>query len=387
MKRFIRPISWISLLCVAMALAGCDTVPTKVTVLAQPGVAAAAVTANQDAEIIALKAQAVAVDERNKEYLKIGAAAAGNVHGVLIAADHIEAGLPKDAVIAEATLAKDALALPPTAPVELVASYSKSALEAEKRVNLILTGQRDAARAAYEGAKTEARNLRDALAAKDVEIEASKAAVLKVEGERAELVKKAAAELENNKKTQQAALDAKDEALLKFKADVASKERKFWVNGIRIVCGLLILVGVVAIALTKGEAIIQGGIMVGCGIAGIFLAVGFDILTSQKWFPYAFGGIALVAAGAFGWWLWYQWRTHQLYAKTTAAMQDLKDEAVTQGTDLWNKVEEHLKYRIGDKDSPLGKVLTDRLVKRGLDEKEPATPPISTDPQAPDPAK
>ncbi len=356
-----------------LLLAGCEALsPPKTTVLAQPGTAAAAVTKNQEAEIVALKAQVVAGDEKNKEYLKIGAAAAGNVHGVLTAAVHVEPGLPKEAVIAEATLAQDALALPTDAPSDLVASYSKSALEAEKRVNLILTGQRDAARAAYEGAKTEMRGLRDALTAKEAEIEAGKAAVLKIESEKTSLTQAAQAELETNRKAQQAALDAKDEALVKYKAEVASTERKYWVNGIRIACGLLILVGVVAIALTKGEAIIQCGIMAGCGIAGIFLAAGFDILTSQTWFPWAFGSIALIAAVAFGWWLWYQWRTHQLYAKTTAAMQDLKDEATTQGTDLWSKVEDHLKFRIGDKTSALGKVLTSRLVKRGLDEKAPA---------------
>lgn len=379
------------LLPVVILLSGCETIsPTKTTVLAQPGAAATAVTANQEAEILALKAHAVATEEKNKEYLKIGAAAAGNVHGVLVAAEHVEAGPPKEAVVAEATLAQDALALRPGAPAELVAAYSKAALDAERRVNLVLTGQRDEARKAYEGAKSEVQKMREVLATKEAEIDAKRQEILKIEAAKANLVKAQAAELEENRKAQQRALDAKDEALVKYKADVASKERKFWINGIRIICGLLILVGVVAIALTKGEAIVQGGIMVGCGIAGIFLAVGFDILTSQSWFAYAFGSIALIAAVAFGWWLWYQWRTHQLYRKQSEAIQDAHDEAgmahdvvtetaapfgapavaeaVEKRKTVWNELEKHLKFRLGGKDSPLGKEMSRRLIKRGLDE-------------------
>lgn len=382
---------WLSPIVTAtlLTLSGCETASQpKTTVLAQPGGAAAAVTKNQEAEIIALKAQVVAVDEKTKEYLKIGAAAAGNVHGVLTAATHVEAGLPKEAVIAEATLAQDALALPSSAPAELVAAYSQSALEAERRVNLILTGQRDAARVAYESEKTATRTLRDAIVAKDAEIETSKAAVLKVEGEKVALVQAAKVELEANRKAQQSALDAKDEALVKYKAEVASKERKYWVNGIRVVCGALILIGVLAIALTKGEALIQGGIMAGCGVLGIFIAVGFDILTSQKWFPWAFGGVALLALGAGVMFMRHLFLTQVLYRKQSEAIQDAHDEAgmandvtaettapfpapITEAVEkrkaVWAELEKHLKFRMGGKDSSLGKELKKRLVARGLD--------------------
>lgn len=368
-----RP-SRISYLVLSVALVFCAGAENKcqderhTQVGAQPGAIAEKTDAAKDAQIAELKTQVTTQAQQYDEAKKVVAKAGASVHGVIVASVHVTDGLPKDAVVAEANLASDTLAV--IAPPDPAGS-----LEAERRVNLILTNQRDEALKAYGSAKGEVAEMKAVLDKKEAEINTHKASIDAREKQIAELTKEREAERVANAAKLQGIIKGYEDDIQKIKDEEAAKQRRMWLNVMRFGGFGIIALGIIIIALTRGEAIIQGGILILGGGLVIGIGLAFDILTSQPWFPYVAAIVGLLILGGGIWCLYHLWQTNQLYQKTTAAMQDVKDEAQTQGGDLWNKVREHLEYRLGPAESRLSKALQKRLVHRELTSKSAPPPP------------
>ncbi len=196
--------------------------------------------------------------------------------------------------------------------------------------------------------------------AKDKEIAGAKEEIQKRDTAIAQGIVAAKAEREKDAAKFQDEINKKEQALTDLKNEQIQHDRKIWINSIRAVCLILIVLGVLAIALTKGEMIIQGSIMAVSGVLGIFIAMGFDILTQQKWFPWAFGAVAFAALVGVGWWLYGMYRAHTLLSKATSAFDDIKTEAEATSSDLWKKVKEHTDYR------GITDLLTQKATKLGL---------------------
>ena len=375
MKRGSRRYSNLVLVTALLFCLGAENqcASTPPTVSGQLGQAAQKENDAKDAQISELKALVTTQAQKFDDAKKVVAKAGANVHGVIVAAVHVNDGLPKDAVVAEANLASDTLAT--VSPPDPEAS-----LEAERRVNLILTNQRDAALKAYGAAQTEVSSLKTALAQKDAEIGQHQASIAARDQQLVQLAKDRQAEIAANAAKIQTVINGYESKIQQMKDEEAAKQRRMWLNVMRFGGFGIILVGIVVIALTRGEAIIQGGILILGGGLVIGIGLAFDIVTSQPWFPYVAAIVGLLILGGAAWGVYHLWQTNQLYQKTTAAMQDVKDEAASQGSDLWNKVREHLQYRLGPSDGYWGKVLHSRLVHRELDSNvaPPAPPPEPT---------
>lgn len=283
-----------------------------------------------------------------------GSLAAANLDGILFAVDHIEPGLPRNAIEEEARLGK--ARLPESNPQEVI--------KAKDRVIAILQNEVAKAKELYGKAFNEAAQAKALIAEKDKIISIKDKEIsdrtLKIADLEAEKVK----ESELHKKDMQDRLDAKDKELADYKKEQDDKDRKWWVNAIRISGLVCILAGAVLIAIFK--LIPEGGIFIAVGLLIGLVSVGFDKLTSAAWFPYAAGVVALVVLGGSAFAIYRMWKTQTLHTKTTAALQDLKDEAETLGHDTWEKVSDHLKYRLGDKNSFWGKSQVKSAINLGL---------------------
>lgn len=365
MKRLLFVIS-AALLCLGNTQ--CQNNP--VTVHPGSGPAQQSLDASVAQQIESLKANIKTLEDRDVLQQKTAAEAAGAVHGIQVAAPHIKDPKDKDAgdaIMSEAKIAAKALELRKDAPAEVVATYAKKALEAENRVTLWLTGQRDQAMLATAAALQEVDAQRALVAAKDAEIVAAQQEIAKRD---AEITKqRAAAEQErlDNAKNLQDAFDAKDAAINKLKDEQAAKERSLWINALRGTGILFIVIGVVFIAITKGEAIIQGGILVvsGAGVIGIGMA--FDIVAKQPWFPYMAALVFLAVLTAIGWFVYHLVKTHTFAQKATAVFDDIKTEAEISGNKLWEEVSAHTDFR------NLTDTIKKKAVKLGFSEKTPKT--------------
>ncbi len=364
MKTLLRLLS-ISLL--ALFLMGATECQHTDTVVAAEGPKSAALGQTRDEQIAALtKRLADEKTQRDKDSAE-AAKAASSVKGILKANDYQAPGRPTDAVKEEAQVALTRL--PPDDPAETV--------KALQRAIEMVEGQRDKALADYHAATNEARAAQAAIAAKDKELAGKDVEIAARDKTLAQQRIDAATEKEAQRKTMQATIDAKDAEIAKVKADFASKERATWVLWTRIAGLGLIVIGVVLLAVFKmvaeGAGLAAGGVII--GLISIFI----DWLTNQWWFGWMMGGVILAVMGAGGYALYRMWKAHTLQAKTTAALQDLKDEATTLGTDAWSKVKEHLEYRLGDKDSYWAKAQAKAVAALGL-----VNPKAEAAAQAPD---
>jgi len=344
----------------------------RTTVSPELGKENAALDQKYNDQIAALKQKAETQTAQLDSVKKIVASAGGSVHGVLVAAQHVEDGLPKDAINSEGKLAADKLAT--VVPADPAAS-----LEAEQRVNLILTNQLELARKAYSDENAKVIQAKSEIAARDAEIAKRDAEIVKRDADLVAAKKAAEAERVATAKVTQDRFDAYEQAIQALKNEQAAKERRMWLNVLRFGGFGFCALGIILIALTSGEAWKQGGLLILGGASVIGIGLGFDILTSQKWFPWAFGLVALLVVGGIGWGLWHLWQNNKLYQKTTAAIQDIKDEANVVGSstkDAWDKLAEHLQYRVGAGDSFWGKVVSSRLVARGLNSDTQVTPSV-----------
>lgn len=334
------------------------------TVVLPEGPKAAALGKTKDEQIVDLTKQASDLKVARAGEQAEAAKAASNIKGILKAKDYLDPSPPVEAIKAEGELGLTRL--PPDDPAETV--------KALERVVLIVTGQRDEALKRYAEADTATKAARAQINAQDVEIAKRDQTIKTRETEIANLKTAADTERTQHAADVKKALDGKDIEIAKIKADFASKERATWVLWTRIAGLGLIIVGVVLLAvfkmITEGAGLAAGGVII--GLISIFI----DWLTAQVWFPWMCGFILLgiLAAGAYA--IYRMWKAHTLQAKTMSALQDLKDEATTLGTDAWSKVAEHLDYRLGDKNSFWAKAQSQAVVALGL--VNPKSEPVDT---------
>lgn len=316
-----------------MGFTNCSTAP----VIIPEGPKAAALSTAKDEQIVGLTAQVKAEQEARALEQALAAKAASNFLGVLKALDYMDFSPAREAAAEESKLGKQRLGKDD--PEETV--------KALERVVLLVTGQRDEALRRYAEADSAAKAAHAEITAKNAEI-AKRDDVIKVrETEIDRLTQEKLAEQTKHADDIKKVLAAKDAEIQRIKDEAASKERAQWVLWTRIAGLGLIVVGVIIMVVFKivreGAGLAASGVVI--GLISIFI----DWLTAQAFFPWMMGAIILATLGAGGYALWRMYKTHTLHSKLTAAMQDLKDEAGTLGQDTWDKVEEHIKYRLGDK--------------------------------------
>lgn len=351
MKRVIQLACLTGACLFALGNRGCQHTDT---VILPEGPTAAQLAAEKDKQIAGLVAQVKAEQEARELEQAQAALVAANLEGILFAAEHVPTGLPRTAIEEEAKLGKERS--PPANPAEL--------LKAKDRVIAILNGEVEKARAMYGEASTEAAQAKAQIAAKDEEIVRRDRELAAREQVIAKLGEEAKIEREKHANDVKNALAAKDEAIKKVREEYASKERRWWINATRIAGLGLIVVGVVLLAVFKlpmeGGGLAAGGVIIG------LLSMFFEWLTAQWWWPWLCGLLVLGVLIAIALTVYRLWKKRELHSRVTAALQDLKDEATTLGNDTWEKVSEHLKYRLGDKTSGWGKEQAKEVAALGL---------------------
>lgn len=300
---------------------------------------------------------------------KIAATAGAGVHGVQIAADRVTDEPTKQAVIAEATAAKTSLD-------QLAAPDPAASAAAELRVGRVVSQELDATKKqltdvsaelaqrkadlAQSTAKVAAQT--DQLAQHDKRIQ-DQDAVVAAKGKEVESWTQKW-QTEHNNRWSAGRQIAEERAA----ADRAALRAPLgWCGRVVALAGMALIVGGLLIfALTSGEALTQGILAVLAGALVVTCGLKIEALWLSKLFPYTAGVVTALALTSVGWALFYTWQTHQLYRKITAALQDAKDESAATGSDVWNELREHLKYRLNDGRSYWSLTLKERLVIRGL---------------------
>jgi hypothetical protein len=326
------------------------------TVVAPQLPATQSLLAEKDRQLEDLKKQEADLKSQRDAERQNASKAASNFQGVLKAAEYLPESPPKEAVVDESKLG--ITRLPADDPQETV--------RALQRVVLIVTGQRDEARKLYDAAAADAIQAKaviaekdKALAAKDAEIGARDTRIAELNNAMLAGQKKAAADLQN-------AFAAKDAEIQKLKDEQAAKERRLWVNTLRIGSVGIVLAGIAAIAISQGALWVQGGLLVLGGALLFGFGIAIDILTSQWWFPYAAGFVALLVLAGGGWWIYELWKTDRLNDKVLAAVQDIRSTSEATGSKLWAEVREHFIRRLGGSNGYWGRVIQQKLVQKGL---------------------
>lgn len=314
----------------------------------------AALNQTKDEQLKALNDRLAAEREQRDKESAEAAKAASSVKGILKANDYQPAGRPTDAVKEEAQVALTRL--PPDDPAETV--------KALQRAIEMVEGQRDKALADYRAATSEARAAQDMIAAKDKELAGKDAEIAARDKTLAQQRIDATAEREAQRKTLQGVIDNKDKEIQRIKDEQASKERRWWINSTRIAGLGLIIVGIVLLAVFKLP--IEGGGLAAGGVLIALLSMFLEWLIAQWWFFPLCALIILSILIVGGRAIYRMWQKNELHNKTTAALQDLKDEAMTLGTNTWSTVEDHIKYRLGNKTSYWGSAQSKTVADLGL---------------------
>jgi len=325
------------------------------TVVAPQGPTATELSAAKDQQIETLKKQAEEQKaQRAREQAEASKAASSIKGGILKANAYQPAGPPTEAINEEAKVALTRL--PPDDPAETVAAL-------ERAIEMV-EGERGKAMALYAAARKEAEVKQQVIVAKDKELEKRDQEISKRDTEIANLTKAAQLEREKAATDLAAALAKKDKELADFKAEIASKERRWWINATRIAGLGLIVLGALAAFILK--AFPEGAGLVGAGLFIGLTSIFIDWLTAQVWFPWlcVAVGVGALIAGYFA--VRRMWKIKKLDEMKTAALQDAKDESTTLGDDAWEKLSEHLKYRMGDKNSFWGKAQMKEVAALGL---------------------
>jgi len=327
----------------------------------------------KDQQIAVLKQQEADLKTQREAERQNASKAASNFQGVLKAAEYMADSPPKEAVVDESKLG--IARLPADDPQETV--------RALQRVVLIVTGQRDEARKLYDAAAADAVQAKaviaakdQALAAKDAEIGARDAKIAELNNAMLAEQKKAAADLQN-------AFATKEAEIQKLKDEQAAKERRLWVNTLRISSIGVVVAGIAAIAISQGALWAQGGLLIVGGALLFGFGIAIDVLTSQRWFPYAVGVVVLLVLAAGAWWIYELWKNNRLNDMVLAAVQDIKDTSEATGSKLWDGVRDHFIYRLGNSDSYWGQVIQKKLVQRGLIAAPGAAAPVAAAPAPP----
>lgn len=232
-----------------------------------------------------------------------------------------------------------------------------------ERANAQLRGQVAEANKLYGEASTAAAVASAALSAKTAEI-------VRLTESIATLRQQAEAERAALTAQYQAQLDAKDKALSDLRDAQAKRERRLWVNCLRIAGLALVVIGIGLVALTKGLMIAQGGILALGGALIVGIGMAFDIVARQPWFPWVAGllGVVVVASGV--WAILHFYKQGTLNARLAGVVNDLKTEAdsgLEKSAAAWDALQPHLEYRLGQLDSSARKELSKLMVKLGLD--------------------
>ena len=329
-------------------LSGCELTNTPPLVVV-PGEKNTELIAEQKAQIAALKNENITLEDKANLVKAESSKAAASVSATLESSRYIEPPLVREAVQEESKVALQRLPAPD--PTEKV--------RALERMMLIITGQRDEALKKYAEVSKEVAVAKELISKKDVEIATSKKAVEEREATLVKLKTESDAEMVRAKADREAEIK-------RIRDEYESKERGMWILWIRIASLVLVVGGAVLLAvfkqLAEGAGLVAAGTIV--GIVSIFVTW----LTAQWWFPWLMGAILLLVLVAGGMAIYRLYKRKVLHEKLTAAMQDLKDESTTLGNDLWQKASEHIKYRMGGKESGLGKEQTAVVKQLGLDE-------------------
>ncbi len=297
-----------------------------------------------------VKAEQVA---RELEQLQASLAAA-DFETILFAATHLSPGLPRNAIEEEAKLGK--ARSPAPNPAEII--------KGKDRVIAILQNDVATAQAAYGQAFNEAAQAKAVIATKDQEIAKRDTEIGTRDARINKLTIEAQTERDKHAGDVKKKLGEKDDEIQRLKHEYETKERATWVLWARVLSLAFIAVG--ALAMIVFKVIPEGAGLVGAGLLIALLTMFVDWLVSQAWWPWLCGFVLLGALGAGITAIYRMWKAHTLHAKVTSALQDLKDESQTLGTDAWEKVSDHLKYRLGDKDSFWGKAQTSKVAALGL---------------------
>lgn len=216
--------------------------------------------------------------------------AAGKVYGTGKGLESVAPSPGKDAAVAENNLAKEVLP-PPTA---------EDQLSAEKRVNSIITGQLDEAKALYGQALDEGKALNN-------QISALTTSNTSLRGQIVNLSQLAVDERTAHAKDMQTALAAKDKEIAAAKDEV----RKSFMNKLNYVLlglgGLLILAAVANAWLTGGAGLGKSAILA----AGGALCFGLDYVLNAAWFVYVAIGSVILAVIGVSIYLYLEWKDRQ----------------------------------------------------------------------------
>lgn len=281
---------------------------------------------------------------------------AGNAFAIDIGVEHIEEDSRGKAVVtAENKLIKEAVGEPPAEEKAAGQARALSVLQND------LVKQKEL----YGKAQTELQTVKDAIAAKDKEIRDRDQKIT-------EQAKIAAQERVDNAKKIQDVVNGYEDKIQKMKDEQAQKERRMWINTLRYGGLGVILLGIVALAVTSGGALVPGLILIGSGSLVILIGVAIDVLTAQKWFPYAAGIVALLVVGGVVLFIMHLVQVHKLVDRSVAVLNDMKTENTTlaatgdvNAKSVLDTLQANINYRFGTGANLLQKA----FVKTGLDSK------------------
>lgn len=329
-------------------LSGCIT-PTTPTTNIIPGEKNEQLIQEQQKQIDGLKKQVETLEEKAKMVETESSKAAGSLSAIFEFNTYIEPPLVQEAIREEINLALARLASPDPA----------EKLRAQERMMLIITNQRDEAYKKYAVALNESNAMKKLIESKDMEIANSKKTIKERDDAIEKLKVDAAKELAKAKADQQAEIN-------RIREEYESKERATWILWVRIASLALVIGGAIMLAVFKMP--LEGGGLVLAGTVVGLVSIFVTWLTAQWWFPWLMGLLLVLVLVAVGVGIYRLYKRKLLHEKLTAAMQDLKDESATLGNELWEKVSDHIKYRMGDKNTGLGKEQAKVVKELGLDE-------------------
>lgn len=349
---FLRLLSFSCLILFAGMGSKCQT---DSTVILPQGPQAAQLSQAKDEQI---KEQAKQIDElkttRAAEQ-KQASLAAANFEGVLYGAEHVDPGLPRNAIEEEAKLGK--ARLPEADPQEVI--------KAKDRVIAILQNEVAKAKELYGKAFDEAAQTKAQLAQKDKELN-QRDQDLKTRDAKIEALNEAAKmEAQKHENDVRDLIAKKDKEKADLIKEYESKERATWVLWARIISLALILGGTLLIVFLK--MFYEGGGAIAAGMIIALLSMFVNWLVSQWWFMPLMCVLALVIIVIVGFALYHTWKKHRLSEKKAQAIQDYIDEKTIKGNiSAAEDLKEHLTYRIGGKDSFWGKEQAKEVTELGL---------------------
>jgi hypothetical protein len=356
------------IICFLFLVTGCET--TNTPIILPEGPITAEMVAEKNAQIKRLSDQIIDIEKQRAEEKLLAAKAASSVKAMVKANEYQPEGRPTEAINEEAKVALKRL--PADDPAETV--------EALKRTIEMIEGKRDEALKMYATARDEAEKKKVEIAEKDKEIKERNKQISERNLWIAELERLSAEEKDKHKKDVETFIKEKNDEIQKIKDEQASKERRWWINATRIVGLGFIVVGGLVMFILKSPG--TGGGFLGLGVFIGLLSIFIDWVTAQWWFPWLCGLIIIGILIACGLAIYRMWKIKKLDEMKTAAIQDFKDESLIKDKNAWESFSEHLKYRIGDKNSSWGKAQMKETAALGLinPKAEPANKEIEKEP-------